>query len=124
MLAYLQTVVQRYQQRVFSMINLKELPMFILLGFTLIYTLFGNPDSAVWSGLYFFINYLILLLLFQQHKDKYVRLLGISLSVSILLFIVLKYIFNLNINRAFSIIPFTISIVGLYYYEYKSSKKK
>ena len=97
--------------------------MFILLAFTLVYTLFGNPDSDVWSGLYFFVNYLILFLLFKQHKDKYVRMIGISLSISIILFIVLKFGLKYQINRAYSIIPFTISIVGLYYYEYKSNKK-
>jgi hypothetical protein len=97
--------------------------MLLLLMFTLVYSIFGNPDSEVWSGSYFIVNYIILYMLFKQHRDKYIRIIGISLSASILLFIVLKFFFHLKIDRYYSIVPFTISIIGLLYYEYKKTKK-
>ena len=82
--------------------------------FTLIYATIGNPNSEIWSTAYFVVNYLTLLLLFKNHKSKLVRLIGTSLSISVLIFIVLKYFCTFEIQRFFTIIPFGICIFGFY----------
>lgn len=95
------------------MINLRELPLWILMVFTAIYATVGNPDSEIWSGAYFLVNYTTMLLLFKQHKSKNVRIIGISLSLSILVFVALKYIFKLDLGRGYTFIPFVICLIGL-----------
>jgi len=95
------------------MIRLQEIPLLVFMVFILVYATIGNPDDAVWSGLYFVVNYLTLLWLFHGHKNKIIRLTGISLSISILLFIAAKYFFELKIERYYTSIPFAICLIGL-----------
>jgi hypothetical protein len=106
------------------MVKYSELPIFILMMFTLVYATIGNPNSEFWSGAYFIVNYLTLLLLFKDHKSSLVRLIGISLSVSILMFILLKYFCVFEIQRFFTIIPFGICIYGLYKIEKRCKNYK
>lgn len=97
----------------------KDIPVFILLIFTLIYATIGKPDSSVWSGMYFISNYLVMFLLFLNEKNKINRITGISLSVSILVFIILKYLFDFECSRYYTFIPFTIALIAIYIKEIK-----
>lgn len=101
------------------MIKIQEIPLLILMCFTLVYATIGNPDSPIWSGLYFFTNYLTLLFLYKGHKSKTVRLVGISLSISILIFIALKYLVGLQIERYYTLVTFLICLVGIIKLEQK-----
>jgi hypothetical protein len=95
--------------------------------FTLIYSTIGDPNNQIWSGLYFIANYLTLLLLFWQNKTSVVRKIGISLSISILIYVVLKYFFDFEYSRMYTIIPFSVCIVGIILIEkrqWQKSKKK
>jgi len=105
------------------MINIKEIPLFVLLGFTVVYMCLGNPESEIWSGSYFVVNYLILMLLFHSHKNRIIRIVGISLSISILIFIVLKFFLSLNIEnlRIYNLVPFSIALIGLLILERKKN---
>lgn len=87
--------------------------------FTLTYSLVGNPNDEVWSGAYFFVNYLTMFFLFSNEKSKINRLIGMALSLSILLFIVLKYFFNFTYERYYTIIPFLICLIAIYKKENK-----
>lgn len=95
------------------MVNIRELPLIFMMLFTLIYSTLGDPNSPVWSGAYFLVNYATLLVLFKSHRSKKIRIIGMSLSVSIIIFIALKYFFNFNYERIYTIIPFTICLIGL-----------
>lgn len=101
------------------MINVRELPLICLLVFTLIYSTIGDPNNELWSGSYFIVNYTTMLVLFKSYKSKTIRKIGIALSASILLFIVLKYFFKIECNRVFTLLPFTICLVGLIILERK-----
>lgn len=101
------------------MINSRELPLILLMVFTLIYNTIGNPNSELWSGAYFIVNNLTFLLLFRQHKSKRIRIIGIALSASTLLFIVLKFFLNIDCERVYTLVPFTICLVGLIIIERK-----
>lgn len=101
------------------MVTKKEIPLLGLMFFTLIYAMKGNPDSEIWSGLYFIVNYSTLLLLFKSHKSKLIRQIGISLSASILLFILLKFFFGFKIDRIYTIVPFLICLIGIIKIELK-----
>jgi hypothetical protein len=105
------------------MINIKEIPLFGLLGFTIVYMCLGSPENEIWSGLYFIVNYLILMILFHSHKNKIIRIVGISLSISILIFIVLKFFLSLNVEylRIYNFIPFSIALIGLLTLERKKN---
>jgi hypothetical protein len=106
------------------MINLRELPLMVLMVFTLIYATIGDPENDWWSGSYFIANYLTLLTLFKSHKSKPIRKIGISLSVSILIFIVLKYFVKFNCERYYTIVPFLICLIGLIYIEKHESHSR
>lgn len=95
------------------MITKKEIPLLLLLFFTLIYSVIGDPNNEIWSGAYFIVNYLTQLMLFWNYSNKTVRLIGISLTISILLYVVLKYFTQTNITRYYTIVPFLISLIGL-----------
>jgi len=94
--------------------KLKDLPIFLLLMFTVVYSVAGNPADEIWSGAYFFVNYLTMFMLFKRENNKVNRIIGMSLSVSILIFIALKYFLHLNINREYTTVPLIISIIALY----------
>ena len=100
-----------------------EVPLTLMMLFMLVYLTIGNPNSEVWSGLFFVVNYTTQLMLFQNHKSKIIRIGGISLTISILIFIVIKYFFNLKIESYYSLIPFTICLITLMRYEYVSNKR-
>ena len=63
--------------------------------FTAVYMMFGK-DTPFWNGAFFVSNYAILALLFYEHKDKHIRNLGTALSLSILLFVMLKFFISLD----------------------------
>lgn len=92
--------------------------------FTLVYSTIGNPDSHLWSGLYFIANYLTLLCLFMQNKSSTVRKIGISLSISILIYVVLKFFFDVEYSRIYTLVPFLICIVGIFLIEKRQWKSK
>lgn len=95
------------------MLSYREIPLFLFITFTLVYSLWGDPNNEVWSGLYFLVNYATLLVLFKSHRSKTIRITGISLSLSIIVFILLKYILKAEIERYYTIVPFFISLFGL-----------
>lgn len=106
------------------MIRRRELPLFALMMFTIIYAIFGEPTSRIWSGLYFFVNYLTLLKLFQIYNNKVIRYFGMSISVMMLVFILIKYFLNIDINREFSIIPFMICLITLIKLDYERTSER
>jgi D-alanyl-lipoteichoic acid acyltransferase DltB (MBOAT superfamily) len=103
------------------MIKQNEIPLYILLAYSIIYSIIGNPENVWWSGSYFIVNYFTMLLLFSGHKNKVIRIVGMALSISILIFIILKYFFGLSVDRAYSIVPLLISILGIYTLEKKNN---
>lgn len=101
------------------MISRKEIPLIILMTFTLIYSVIGNPNSQIWSGLYFVVNYLTQLMLFQQQRNPLIRKIGISLSISILIYVVIKFFTNTEITRFYTFVPFIICLIGMLLIEKK-----
>ena len=101
------------------MIKLSEIPILLLLVFTLVYSTIGDPSNKIWSGSYFFVNYLIMFLLFKTQKSKINRIAGMSLSVSILIFILVKYFTELNMERYFNFVTFITVLIVLYKKEKK-----
>lgn len=100
--------------------KIEAIPMYILLMFTAVYMMFAK-DTPFWNGAYFVSNYAILSLLFYEQKDKHIRYLGTSLSLSILLFSVLKFFISLDqelLNYLNGII-FTLIAVAFYKLEPK-----
>lgn len=75
--------------------KIENLPMYILLVFTAVYMVFAK-NTPVWNGLFFVSNYTILSILFYGRKNKHVRYLGTALSLSIILFSVLKFFISLD----------------------------
>jgi hypothetical protein len=100
-----------------------EIPLVLLMLFTLVYTAVGDQDSEVWSGLYFFVNYLTQLWLFNDYKNKIIRIGGISLNISILIYVVLKYFLHLEVMLFYTLIPFTICLITLIRYDYVTHKR-
>ncbi len=100
-----------------------EIPLVVLMLFMLVYLAIGDPDNEIWSGLFFIVNYATQFMLFKDHKSKIIRIGGISLSVSILIFIVLKYFLVLKIESYYSMIPFTICLITLIRYDYVTHKR-
>lgn len=100
-----------------------EIPLITLMLFMLVYLAIGNPNNEIWSGLFFLVNYVTQLMLFKDHKSKVIRIGGISLTISILIFIIIKYFLGLKIESYFSMIPFTICLITLIRYEYVTNKR-
>ncbi|MEN9655104.1 MAG: hypothetical protein RL311_12 [Bacteroidota bacterium] len=101
------------------MLKIEEIPILVLMTFTLVYLSIGDPESEIWSGWFFFTNYLTMLLLFRNNRSKKVSIVGMSLSVSVLVFIVLRYFFKIEIERYYTLIPFAICIFGIFKLERK-----
>jgi hypothetical protein len=75
--------------------KLESIPLYALLMFTSIYMMFAS-DTPFWNGSFFVSNYAIMALLFFEQKDRHLSNLGTSLSLSILLFSVLKFFISLD----------------------------
>lgn len=91
----------------------RDIPLTILLLFTLIYSVFGNPENSVWSGYYFIVNYLTMFMLFKNEKSKTNRIIGMALSFSILIYVIFKFVFNLHYDRYFTLFVFIIALLSL-----------
>jgi hypothetical protein len=100
-----------------------EIPLVLCMMFTLVYTAVGDQNNELWSGLYFFVNYLTQLWLFKNYKNKIIRIGGISLNISILIFVVLKYFFKIDVLLLYTFIPFTICLITLIRYDYVTNKR-
>ena len=99
--------------------NLKNIILFILLGFTLVYATIGDPDNLYWSGAYFIINYVILFTMFSREIDKKISYVGMALSATILLYIVLKYFFDFEYRRLYNLLVFGVALGSIIYIERK-----
>ena len=99
--------------------NLKNIILFILLTFTLLYATIGDPDNIYWSGAYFIINYVILFTMFSREFDKKISYVGMALSATILLYVVLKYLFNFEYYRLYNLLVFGVALGSIIYIEKK-----
>ena len=99
--------------------KIRDIPLFLLLMFTLVYSLIGDPKNMYWSGSYFLINYIIMFWLFTKEGSKLNRIIGMSLSISVILFVVLKFFLNLHCERYYTFVPFLISLYAIYKLETK-----
>ncbi len=116
--------VPLFQTKDFSMVAKQEIPLLGLMIFILVYSTIGDPENPIWSGLYFIVNYVTLFVLFKSHKSRTIRLIGISLSVSIIIFIILKYFVNWNCERIYTFVPFLICLIGLILLEKNELRKR
>jgi D-alanyl-lipoteichoic acid acyltransferase DltB (MBOAT superfamily) len=91
--------------------QIKETPILLLLLFTLIYSTLGDPNNEIWSGSYFVVNYLIMFLLFKTQKSNVNRIAGMSLSISILIYIGFKYFIGYDFKRYFTLGTFLITVI-------------
>ena len=99
--------------------NLKNIILFILLAFTLLYATIGDPDNIYWSGAYFIVNYVILFTMFSREFDKKISYVGMALSATILLYVVLKYFFNFEYHRLYNLLVFGVALGSIIYIERK-----
>ena len=99
--------------------NLKNIILYILLAFTLLYATIGDPDNIYWSGAYFIINYVILFTMFSREFDKKISYVGMALSATILLYVVLKYLFNFQYYRLYNLLVFGVALGSIIYIEKK-----
>ena len=95
------------------MVKKQEIPLILFMVFTLVYATIGDPNSEFWSGAYFIVNYLTMLVLFHNYKSKVIRITGISLSLSVLIFIIAKYFVGVTMHRYYTMIPFLICLIGI-----------
>lgn len=99
--------------------KIKDTPLFILLMFTLVYATIGDSEVKEWSGAYFFVNYITMFWLFYKEKSRLNRIIGMALSISIILFIILKYFFEFEYDRVYTFVPFFVSLISIYILEKK-----
>lgn len=75
--------------------KIERIPIYALLMFTAVYMVFAK-NTPLWNGLYFVSNYSIMALLFYEVKEKWVKIIGCSMSITILIFSVLKFFISLS----------------------------
>lgn len=95
------------------MINLSRMPIILGILFILIYTIAGNNSMDSWNGFYFCSNYFLMFFLFKAYKFKIIRYTGMALSISLFLFAIIKFFTTFDIERIYTIVPFTIILVSL-----------
>lgn len=100
--------------------KIETIPLTLLLMFTAIYMMFAK-DTPFWNGAYFVSNYMILTLLFFENKNKHIRIFGCALSITILLFSILKFFISLDENylNYLNVIIFLLIAVAFYKLEPK-----
>lgn len=100
--------------------KIENAPMYLLLMFTCVYMMFAK-DTPFWNGSFFVSNYAIMALLFYSHKNKNIRILGTALSISILLFSVLKFFISLDQNYldCLNVVIFVLIAIAFYKLEPK-----
>lgn len=84
--------------------------------FTAVYMLFAK-NTPIWNGLYFVSNYSIMTFLFYEQKDRLVKILGCSLSITILIFSVLKFFISLSEEFLTYLNIFTFSLISFSIYK-------
>lgn len=95
------------------MINLNRLPIVIGILSILIYNVAGDNTSNNWNGFYFCSNYFTVFFLFKSYKYKQIRYTGMTLSLSLFLFAIIKFFTKFDCERIYTLIPFTIILTYL-----------
>lgn len=106
------------------MVRIQEIPLLLLLCFTLVYSTIGNPDNVIWSGLYFLVIHSTLLFLFCSYKSVLIRKIGIALNLTILFYISSKFIFKIDIFRTVNFLIFTICLLGIFLIEKRNNRNE
>lgn len=92
------------------MFRVEEIPFWLWIMFTLIYSCIGNPADNTWSGAYFIMNYIVLFWAFVVPKTKRIKIAGICMSVSLLIFCLIKFFIYPEIERFCIFLLFLISL--------------
>ena len=96
------------------MIKLNEIPVFLYLVFMIIYLRAGDNNSAIWSGLWFAVNYIVLGVSALKYKSEIIQNVILSMSVTMFIYTVLKYIFSYDLEKIFVLILLVICIFVFY----------
>lgn len=96
--------------------KIERVPIYIYLMFTAVYMLFAK-NTPIWNGLYFVSHYSILAFLFYEQKDKWIKILGCALSLTILLFSILKFFISLSEEYLTYLNIFTFSLIAFSLYK-------
>lgn len=92
------------------MFKLEEIPFWLWITFSVVYACIGDPDNSYWSGIYFSMNYIVLTWSFTVQKNKKIRDSGACMSVSFLIFCIIKFFIYPEIERFCIFILFLISL--------------
>ncbi len=100
--------------------KIERVPIYLILMFTVVYMMFGK-DTPFWNGAYFVSIYTALTLLFFENTDKHTRNFGCALSITMLLFVVLKFFISLNEEylNILNVIIFILIAIAFYKLEPK-----
>jgi hypothetical protein len=94
------------------MVKIEEFPFYFWLVFSMIYFSIGNSANQIWSGCYFCMNYILILWAFIVPKSKRIKIIGISLSFSLLMFSAIKFFICPEIERFCIFILFIMTILS------------
>lgn len=75
------------------------------------YSRAGSSDS--WSGAWFCVNSILLMYFFSKEKSQAVKIIGVSATLSVLIFCAAKFFFGFQGERIYTLIPFLIILAGL-----------
>ena len=92
------------------MIRVNEITFILYLAFMTLYFSIGDPDNKYWSGLFFCMNYVLMIWLFLSHRNKRIKTVGMSLSIALLIFSVIKFFTDFQIERFCIFVLFAIAV--------------
>lgn len=96
------------------MIKINEIPAILYLTFMIVYLTAGDRDSNVWSGLFFCVHYTVLGFSALKYKSEIVQNILLSVSITMFVYNLIKYIFSYDFDKIFMLILLVICIFGFY----------
>lgn len=94
--------------------KLKNWIILLFLTFTIVYAIKGDSENKHWSFAYFIATNSLLLVVMWDYPVKLIRIFASALFITVLLYLVIRYVFDVNIDRIYNLIPFTIGASGLF----------
>lgn len=96
------------------MIKINEIPVLLYLSFLMLYFTAGDSNNPVWSGLYFISTNIVIGASAFRYRSKIIRNILFSISATMFVYNIVKYIFGYDFERKFTTILLIFCIFGFY----------
>lgn len=96
------------------MIKISEIPLFTFFTFFVCYSVIGDRNSLVWSGLYFCSQYGLIFETARKYAPKHIKIAAYTLTIPSTIYVIAYYFLGIDLGETIKIWVFYLVLLTLF----------